>query len=202
MSPLDSADSVPDSGSPLPALPSFNSVQEALRVFESLGEAAQTHGLLCAFFACGVKLRRQAWLNSLMVQTPDKAELIEMDSQEILTQLFVATQEAFLQEEPWMDPLLPSDDAPLVERIEALAEFSKGFVMGLNLTGIPLKNNPNELLQEAFDDFINISCLAPQDEEGEESERAFVELVEYLRIAMMQIYWELKSDVGHDTTQH
>ncbi len=184
------------------SLPSFDSVQIALNMFESLGEAAQTHGLLCALFAGGVKLQRQAWMNSLMTQTPEKLDPELSEAQMVLTDLFVVTQEAFQQEEPFIEPLLPLDDMPLVVRIEAMAEFAKGFVMGLNLVGVPLKNNPSPVLQEAIDDFFNISCLAPQDEEGEESEKAFFELVEYLKVAMVQIHWELKEQPGLDTTQH
>lgn len=184
-------------------LPSFDSVQESLKLFESLGEASQTHGLLCALFAGRVKLHRQAWINSLMTEMPDKSDPIMKDAQSVLTQLFSVTQEAFQHEEPFIDPLLPMEDAPLISRIEALAEFAKGFVMGLNLMGVVLKNNPNPVVQEAIDDLLNISCLAPQNEEGEEAEKAFFELVEYLKVAMVQMHWELKEEPGlKETSSH
>lgn len=178
------------------AMPSFINIQEALSRLGSLGEASQTHGLLCAFFACGVKLKRQAWINSLLSGNLDKSDPEIVQAQEDLTELFVQTEEAFGQEEFTIDLVLPNDDELLITRIEALAEFAKGFMMGLNLTGIDIKSNPNPALQEAFDDMMNISCLVPQDEAGEEAERAFVELSEYMRVAMVQIYWELK--MGED----
>ncbi len=183
-----------------PDFPSFDDIQSALSLLGSLGEAAQTHGLLCAFFACGVKLKRQAWINSLFTGNLDKSDPELIKAQEDLTQLFIQTEEAFGQEDFNLKLILPDDEVVLIERIEALAEFSKGFVLGLNLTGIDLKTNSNSVLQEAFDDMLNISCLVPQDEEGEEAERAFIELSEYMRLAMIQIYWELQGDVALNLT--
>ncbi len=175
-----------------PAFPTFLAVQSALRLLGSLGEASQIHGLLCAFFACGVKLKRQAWMNSLLTGNIDKSDPELVQAQEDLTELFIQTEAAFGQEEFSIELVLPDEEIVLIQRIEALAEFATGFVMGLNLTGINLKNNPNSTLQEAFDDMMNISCLVPQDESGEEAEKAFMELSEYVRLAMVHIYWELK----------
>jgi len=174
------------------SMPAFDDVQTALDILGALGEAAQTHGLLCAFFACGTKIKRQAWVQSLLNQQLDKSNLSEVSAQEVLTDLFTYTQEAFTQDHVLVSPLLPKDEVPLNDRIDQLAEFAKGFLMGLNLAGIKLKNNENTVLQEALDDFLNISCLVPQDESGEEAEKNFFELVEYLKVAMGHIYWELK----------
>lgn len=172
-------------------LPNFDSVKEALNLFSALGEAAEIHGLLCALFSTGAKLRKQAWLNSLVNQGFSKKDELESGAADVLLRLFTATEEAFAAEGLSVDILLPNEESPIQERIEALAHFSQGFLSGLNLADVQVENNPNAELQEALDDLVNISCLEYEQESGEVAEHALTELVEYAKVAIMHVHQEI-----------
>lgn len=175
------------------ALPSYDSVKGALNVLEALGEASETHALLCALFAGGVKLRKQAWLDSLLNQTVDQSDAVEKDASTVLLRLFDATTEAFANSEMLtVDLLLPGDEVSIHDRIEALSQWTQGFVTGLKLTGMDIENNANESLQESLTDLINISCLDPNEESDEEAENALSELVEYARAAVIHVRQEVQ----------
>lgn len=172
-------------------LPNFDSVKEALNLFSALGEAAEIHGLLCALFATGAKLRKQAWLNSLVSRGFSRKDELEASAADVLLRLFTATEEAFAAEGLSVALLLPTDDTPIEERIEALSHFAQGFLSGLNLADVAVENNENAELQEALDDMVNISCLEYEQESGEEAEQALTELVEYAKVAVMHVHQEL-----------
>lgn len=189
------------------ALPSFDSANEALHVLDALGEASETHGLLCALFASGAKMRKQAWLHSLLSQSLSESDKVEQDAAAVLTRLYDATQEAFASEELLtIDLLLPDEDVPIAQRIEALSLWAIGFITGLKLAGMEVEKNANEELQEAFTDLINISCLSQDEEGGDEAENALAELIEYARVAVGHIHQEIMHDKsgsqGDNKTKH
>ena len=87
-------------------------------------------------------------------------------------------------------PLLPEDQAPLAERVPALASWCGGFLYGIG-TGAAGKavtkmGDVGELLEDLAD--ITRAGVGPAgDEEGDEGD--FAELVEFVR-AGAQLAWE------------
>lgn len=176
-------------------LPSHDSVERALEVLNSLGDAAEIHGLLCALFAAGVKLRKQAWLNSLLEQGVDTSDELSKNASAALTRLFDETARHFSTvENLTVDILMPDDDSPLSDRVEALSHWAQGFITGMKLSGIDVEHNKNPELQESFTDLTNISCLDPQEESDDDSEGALVELLEYVRVAVAHIHQEIMQE--------
>ncbi len=84
---------------------------------------------------------------------------------------------------------LPPEERPLPERAVALAEWCQGLLYGIGLGGrIAWSKEAEEILA----DVQKIATLDP-DASGEEDERAFVELVEYLRTAVQLLVEEALS---------
>jgi len=89
-------------------------------------------------------------------------------------------------------PLLPADDAPLHERVEAMAGWCRGFIDGLIAAGV---SDPAALPGEAGEflrDLQSIGEAEPPESVTEEDERAYAELVEYLRAGVGHVYAECR----------
>ncbi len=89
-------------------------------------------------------------------------------------------------------PLLPDDDAGLIDRTGALAQWCQGFLYGLALTGFDPKRDGTGDVPEALADMAEITRAQFSDEQAlEESEAAYAELVEFVRVAVQLVFYEL-----------
>jgi uncharacterized protein YgfB (UPF0149 family) len=86
--------------------------------------------------------------------------------------------------------LLPDDTAGLGARIEALASWCQGFLLGISHGGVSdIQALPGEL-PEIVEDFLNIARAENFElENEEEDEAAYMELLEYVRVGV-QLFWE------------
>ncbi len=89
-------------------------------------------------------------------------------------------------------PLLPEDDDALPARVEALGEWCASFLAGL---GAVADTDLNETEAEMLDDLVAISAVDADVDEGEDAERELMELVEYVRVAVLSLLAPNQADV-------
>lgn len=97
--------------------------------------------------------------------------------------------------------LLPCDESPLSQRLEALRDWCEGFLQGLQLidtSGKQLALPPS--CNEIVSDIENISGISCDEVSTKENEAAYMELVEYLRVAVMLLI-ENQSDATLKDTE-
>lgn len=102
-------------------------------------------------------------------------------------------------------PLLPDDGEALWRRLEGLAEWAECFAFGLSLGGGFDPSKLGDDAHECLEHLLEISRLDPDDSDidGPEGEEALVELVEFLRVAVMTLYVELRTlDASPSNTVH
>lgn len=152
------------------------------------GNESEIHGVLCGMLCVG-PLEGKAWLGRMMAE--QYAGLCPED-QDTLLELFAATVAQFADSGLAFSPRLPGDEAPLVERADALGLWCQGFLFGLALGGLQ-----NSLMSPEVREFVNdIAHIAQVDfaagaaDEGEE--RAYAELLEYVRMGVLLVYQELR----------
>ena len=181
-------------------LPSFNNVSDALITLSSLGTAGESHGLLCALLSFNNKIREQAWVDSLLSSHIEPGDEKGEQAYQTVMALFRETSKAFEAQDFQLPLLLPDDDLPLEERIDALAEWCQGYLTGLHLMGVKLGQvtEPADL-KEALDDLLAISQveLTPEEESDPKSEEHYVELVEHIKVAVLTVSSELKESLAH-----
>lgn len=143
---------------------------------EELNSPSELHGLLTGIVCVTHAPTAEEWeqiLASLDVPTLD-AEGLELLTHE-------AEDIALSLSEDELDylPLLPDDEHPLDERVQALADWCAGVVLGFGLASGRIRQDEIELIEHLqdvaaveFDDTDN-------DEEGEES---YQELYEFVRL--------------------
>lgn len=111
----------------------------------------------------------------------------------------VAAQTARLLEDRQMgfQPLLPEDDAAIDEKTEELARWCGSFLAGLGAAGTVNKDAMGEQVGEIVLDFSRISQAGfdEGDEDPEEAENAFAEILEYVRVGVQLVYEELAANM-------
>lgn len=87
------------------------------------------------------------------------------------------------------DLMLPTDEATLPVRAEALAQWCRGFLFGLGNSGLTEVGLGGEC-REVVSDMDKISQARAELSEGEEF--ALMEIIEYVRIGTLSVYQELR----------
>ncbi|MEM9254353.1 MAG: UPF0149 family protein [Pseudomonadota bacterium] len=117
--------------------------------------------------------------------------------------LHEVSADALLDDSLAFYPLLPDDDTDIGERTEALADWCHAFLAGFTGAGAVSGANLGEEGAEVLRDIAAMAQAEVGDEESEdELERSFVELVEYLRLAVVNIALariEIDSGPGSDS---
>ena len=164
----------------------YDALDRRLRDSSFDGSAAQAHGIACGLVCRDV---RSADLN-LAIEHLNFSDADSIDSLESLREL--STRD-LNQAEFAFDLWLPEvDELPIL--LEALAEWSQGFIIGLMFDGSEFRTRLSPEINESVQDIIEISGLESEASSSSEDEIAFIELREYLRMATQLIYEELNPD--------
>ncbi len=161
----------------------YHNLQQLLLKLGVSQEASEYHGALCGML-CHGELRPQALIFDEMQPDEDARAALMGFSQDSLEELQV----------PEFMPILPDDDENLLTRVESLASWCGGFLYGLGIgEGMDI-GKLSEEAQELVRDFTEISRAGMEQDDGdsgEEEERAYAELVEYVRVGAQVIFLEL-----------
>lgn len=170
-------------------LPPYDDIDIALEDAGAGLDAAGLHGLL-AGMACVVPALPPAVLRGRLDEELD----VKVDER-----TFAALQgvdrivHAQLRDEEFgFELLLPEDDAALADRVAALASWCEGFLAGFGGTaarpGAGALSADVQAILATIGDFTRAEI--GEDEGGDESERDYMELVEYLRVAVLTLFAE------------
>jgi uncharacterized protein YgfB (UPF0149 family) len=153
---------------------------------------AELHGGVCGALCAGGEVAGQRWLadcladEELAITTPIAGELEE---------LIPASATMLADRQLEFEPLVPDDDAPLEEQVQALALWCQGFLSGLG-TAAPKTalENPDGALAEIVRDFAEISRAGLSDDEAAgkgHPDFALAEIHEYVRVSAQIVFEEL-----------
>jgi hypothetical protein len=170
-------------------------LDEALRRCGAGWNAAQAHGLLCSRLAVEGQAAGSRWLAEVL-QDCDPQSAARGHCAEMLKDLFGTSYRQLAERQSQFEPLLPDDAAPRAARADALAHWCEGFLHGL-VSGPHRETLKAKLASEPISDIIKDTLeitratTDSEDDSDETSEEAYVELVEYLRVATQLTYEEL-----------
>ncbi len=169
-------------------------LDDALKRCGASWDAAQSHGLLTGRLAVAGVATGPEWLQQVLEGTDESSALHE-ECRHLLDALYQTTYWQLTERLSEFVPLLPDDDADTDRRTLAMAHWCEGFLHGLvsQKQGDAIRDRlAAEPLADIIRDMLEITRAevdADADEEG--SEAAYVELVEYLRVAAQLAYEEL-----------
>lgn len=175
----------------LPDLPSLAEVANDIARMRLGVDAAELHGSLCGFLSGGGQPARQAWLDALMLE----AEAGTLAPDGALDRLFVASRTQLADPDLGFVLLLPEDACAVAERGEALLAWCRGFLGGFGLAAGQTPPLSPEA-REALDDLSKIAAsrLSYDDPDGDET--AFVEVAEFVRVAVLLLYGDCVGTVS------
>jgi uncharacterized protein len=152
--------------------------------------AAEAHGMATGMLCVNDRTELRFWLQELLKD----ADFISDEDRSVLEELFEDTRNLLAGDEFDFELLLPDDDFPLNEQVDALRKWSQGFLFGLGTTASTADSTPNwsEEIREVVKDITEITKL-DADAEDDEAENDFMEITEYLRAAVIFLRTELNS---------
>lgn len=181
-------------------LPNYSSFAESIASLALPFSASKLHGIICAYLSAGAIRQGEAYLRALTTHNKDFSG--SRHATYALFSLFTVTQQQLRDFE--FEVLIPDDDAPLPVRAEAFSEWCDGYTENLLLVDID-PDSFDEDTSEAFYHLRDFGALDYVDVSlnEEEDERAFMEISEYARVTVLQIYSECqlnqKNEVQYET---
>lgn len=159
---------------------------------------AELHGLLCGLLCADADLNCDQWVRHVREVLADDVEFSQ-PVRDLLSKL-LEYGIAQLNAPDWsVTLLLPDDDAPLSQRVDALGAWCQGLLYGLGLG----QAKPRDIFSEESREFLRDATKIAQvgldsDEPGEVDETAYAELVEYLRVGLLTIHQDLRHSATPD----
>jgi len=161
-----------------------------LKTMDAMAGASETHGILCGQLCAGSRLSGLGWLKQFLPLVGVKREPWES-----LTKKLYSLRH-FCEEDLESNALnfqlvLPDDEEVIEVRLNALSEWCSGFLAGFGSISLQSKVLPEEV-SSVLKDLQSISQVdvASADEQGEEGEGDYFEVVEYVRMAVISLYQE------------
>ena len=155
---------------------------------------SEIHGCLTGLLTSGAPVEAELALVAL-TDVLDLGVTGELAAQTM--ELFNVTASALQDEEFDFHPLLPDDETAISQRVESLASWCAGFLGGF-AQGIAASGKAEAVLgkdsQEILQDIEAFSQAEADDErEEDEAEEAYFEIVEYLRMAVLNVHMDCAS---------
>lgn len=172
-------------------LPLFTELSDQLQKSDLLVSPSDVHGVICGLLCGGIKLDNKAWLEPFD-QLINEGLGIADSLQPALDALYSNSESALKDITLGFELLIPDMDQPLATRMEAIAEWVQGFLGGFGMVHSATTTTSADV-QELITDFASIAQLSldAEDEESNEAEEAFYEVVEYIRMGAIYCFSEL-----------
>jgi uncharacterized protein YgfB (UPF0149 family) len=196
-------------------LPSYDAITTALQECQAPLDAAELHGLMTGILAVTHSVKASIIGLHNVIPEPDSADETIQQGIRLLETLCALTALQLEDHAFGFNLLVPSDEATLAARTDAVGVWCQGFVSGLGEGGLSLPPHPNpppragegrvgaSELTEIIHDLTAMSQVDTSDvEDSEEEEVAYHELVEYVRVVVMTIYSDIAADTKTNRTIH
>ena len=143
---------------------------------EEISSPSELHGLLTGIVCVTQAPSREEWIQIL--STLNVPELQD-DALMILTDEADDVAHALTEDELDYLPLLPDDDHVLADRVQALADWCAGVVLGFGLASGHIRADEMELIEHLQD----VAAVEFEDsDDDEEGEISYQELYEFVRL--------------------
>ncbi|WP_312209130.1 UPF0149 family protein [Acinetobacter variabilis] len=143
---------------------------------EEISSPSELHGLLTGIVCVTQAPSSDEWIQIL--ETLDVPEL-DPEALELLTGEAEDIFHALSEDELDYLPLLPDDEHSLAERVQALADWCAGVVLGFGLASGHIRNDEMELIEH----LQNVAAVEFEDSDDDaEGEESYQELYEFVRL--------------------
>ncbi|MCL1114581.1 MULTISPECIES: UPF0149 family protein [Shewanella] len=171
----------------------IENLKKALDAAEIGQHPVEVHGALVGLICGGVKQDNLAWLKPLLDLMND-GQPLEAELQQLIAELYQDTVARLADFEFGFTLLLPEEEVSLSHRVEALALWTQSFLTGIAIIQPELaKSSPD--VREVIKDLAEIAQVEFDVGDDEESETAYIELQEFVRMSAILCYSEFGLDM-------
>ncbi|ONG39144.1 hypothetical protein BKE30_10255 [Alkanindiges hydrocarboniclasticus] len=154
----------------------WNEWEAAFNDIPELASPSELHGLVMGIVSVAQPPNAEEW--QYMLQQLDFAPL-DPNALQLLVDEAEDAAAALADDSLDYMPMLPDDQHTLEERVQCLADWCNGVVLGFGLASGQLRNDESELLQD-LQDVAAVEFEAGDDDE--EGEASYADLVEFVRL--------------------
>lgn len=168
----------------------FEPLVEQLQQQGVMHSPSELHGVMCGLLSTGSGQRNDEALAVLAAHV-DIARW-EASATTLWLEIRDLAVEAFTGEGLEFHLLLPDDSEELGVRVAALGQWCEGFLVGFGTgTANTKESQLSPSLQEAIRDLAAISQVDLPEDNSEEEEDLFTQVVEHTRMAALMVFTEL-----------
>ncbi len=158
----------------------------------AINSPSQLQGMLCGKLCGGATMSPEQWLAEAQEFMDIEHVTLDEGQKSLIESLYDQTQLLLQDVNFSFSPLLPEDGASITRRAQELGSWCEGFLLGIGVSGIGGEKKLSADVAEALRDLAQISQVDTSEvEDGDESEAFWVELVEYVKVAVLAVYTEL-----------
>ncbi|MDI5837985.1 MULTISPECIES: UPF0149 family protein [Shewanella] len=173
----------------------IDSLKIALDAAEIGQHPVEVHGALVGLICGGVDQTGDLWIKPLFDLMND-GQPLPAPLHQLVSELFQDSVARLGDFEFGFMPLLPEEEEPLSQRVEALSLWTQSFLTGIAIIQ-PKLNKASAEVREVIKDLAEIAQVEFDVTEDEESETAYIELLEFVRIAAIMCYSEFGPEPSH-----
>lgn len=167
----------------------FASVQAVLTSENIKMHACEVHGVITGLVSAGYLFEDSDYmivLNDMLNNSEGFTATVKLTLKAIFSDVWTS----ILDDSYGFQLMLPDDDDSILERANGLGHWVQGFNLGF---GLQQKNKAklSEDVQEVLTDFVDIANLSDEMEDDEDTEQAYYEIAEYVRISALLCFTEL-----------
>ncbi|WP_057830723.1 UPF0149 family protein [Colwellia sp. TT2012] len=175
----------------------FPSIQAILTSEDVRSHASEIHGVLTGLVCAGFEFENQGYmvmLNDLFNDGDGFPTAVKIALKQMYNELWTS----ILDDTYSFNLLLPDDDDTMAERGHALSMWVQGFNLGF---GLEQKDSPvvSAEVKEVLTDFSEIANLSDEMDEDEDTEQAYFEISEYVRISAILCFSELATPPNQES---
>ncbi|KZY56441.1 hypothetical protein A3735_19875, partial [Oleiphilus sp. HI0061] len=169
----------------------------------AINHPSELHGLLLGEITGGIKRTANDFLAQVLehMGVDELNVAAQANVVEDLLAFYSQVSEGIDKDSSSFTLLLPDDDYVLSERLEAMVLWVRGFLEGIAISASERLNSASKDLEEILKDLVEICQLDPRVEPTEEGEREFFEVVEYVRVGVLNLYAEFNQPEVEDSTE-
>jgi yecA family protein len=177
----------------------FATMQAIITTENVTAHASELNGVLAGLICAGFAFEDQGYI-AMLDDLFNSGDSFPKAVKSAIMQMYSELWTNILDDNYSFTLLLPDDDESMAERGHAISVWVQGFNLGF---GLQHKDNPvvSEEVKEVLTDFGEIANLSDEMEEDEDTEQAYFEISEYVRISALLCFSELATppSSGHPT---
>jgi len=181
------------------AVDRYTQLEAALSLAEIEISVSEVHGTIVGAIANHMKSGVTPDLLKLIEPQADPNEGRFSQLNDTVYDLYRVTTEQLLEGQESYDLLLPDDDESLDNRVEGIATWARGYILGLLYNNAFSIDQLPESGDEIARDIMQIAEASAGDSDEREEDFALAELHEYIKVGSQLIFEFIYSERSSDT---